>query len=431
MCAAVAEREEVRAQFPAAVQMRQMSMRRPDMLPLSPQTIRIANACLVHWTLQSTPPFERPGLMRLALLANRDPVAQQVVNLWTADVPATDTATRAERWLRAIQLYWLASPRTTNRIHDGVIAQNAIGALGHGATTEYLYALKQSYLLASGIDSMGWYSANVETLLRTIRMLPAAERDQYRWLAVEGLYNRLKELLLLSQGGLEAPALADAYAAGVAQLQRDYVSDDSMRTFVQWLPNTFHALMMGSGRGPTMGAHPSTPLQAQHWFHRTDTTGTLPHPGVLSVIVPVRRNCGDACYAEYEAYRRLYAEFAPHGVEFILMTQTMGYSGKSVRLSPAAEVDSIRAYFLDRLKLPGMLGVEESVFDSLPDGRKVMRPSLNDLPSSLLMSTWVYVVLKSGIVVPSSGAPLGALIPSMRGEAVLRRLLHNQLQAGQ
>jgi hypothetical protein len=311
-----------------------------------------------------------------------------------------------------------------------VIAQNTIAALGYGATMEYLHALMQSYLLASGIDSMGWYSASVETLLRTIRMLPPSERDQYTWLAIQGLVNRLKELLLLSHEELEAPSLSEAYATGVVQLQRDYATDDSMRTFVQSLPKTFHAFMMGGSGGPTMSAHPATPLHSQHWFHRADTTGILPRPGVLSVIVPVRRNCGEACYAEYEAYRRLYTEFAPQGVEFILMTQTMGYSGTSLRLSPTAEVDSIRAYFLDRLKLPGILGVEESVFDTLPDGRKVMRPSANDLPSSLRTSTWVYVVLKSGMIVPSEGLPLGALIPSMRGEAVLRRIIQNQIQAG-
>jgi hypothetical protein len=53
------------------------------------------------------------------------------------------------------------------------------------------------------------------------------------------------------------------------------------------------------------------------------------------------------------------------------MTTTTGSFGMSTRLSPAAEVDSLRAYFLDRLKLPGILGIQEATFETLADHRKI------------------------------------------------------------
>jgi hypothetical protein len=57
-------------------------------------------------------------------------------------------------------------------------------------------------------------------------------------------------------------------------------------------------------------------------------------------------------------------------VDFIILTGTDGTFGRSTLLPVSAEVDSLRNYYLGELHLPGMLAIEDTHFDTLPDGRR-------------------------------------------------------------
>jgi hypothetical protein len=129
----------------------------------------------------------------------------------------------------------------------------------------------------------------------------------------------------------------------------------------------------------------SAPIVAQYWYGRPDSGSTYlaayPRPGVLTVISSVEVCAvkqSISCERQYNAWRHLYQEFAPRGVDFILLTHTTGSFGSSTLLSPEAEVDSLKTYFRNRLKLPGILGIQVTQFQTLPDGRKVpvFQPSL-------------------------------------------------------
>lgn len=428
MCAVVAEHAEVRANFPATAQRQWLTTWRWDTLPLAPRTVQIARACLARWTLQNTPSFERPALLRLALLANRDTLAHQIAHTWATEGPVTDTVLRAERWYQILHMYWGTRPRINRRIQDGDRALDSIVALGPGAMPERVWALRESAFLGSGIDSLSWNEASVDALLQTIHDIPVRKRAQYhQWYEVEGVVQKFRAFLLTSRGGFKDSSAAQRYRALLTQMRHEYADDPFMRDVLDNAPQTLEeAVLQGKSRSWTMNVHPARPLHAQYWFNRPDHTGSLPRPGVMSVIVSFDRNCGGACYDMYAAYRRLYEEFAPRGVQFIVMTQTAGYIG-SLRLTSRAEADSLRAYFLDQLQLPGILGIEESTADTLPDGRIQMHPTTNDLPSKLHSSSWMHIVLKSGLVIPTEGMFIGAVIPSLRGEATIRRLINDQL----
>jgi hypothetical protein len=123
----------------------------------------------------------------------------------------------------------------------------------------------------------------------------------------------------------------------------------------------------------SMHLQPAPALEVQHWYGRPDTTVTYPRHGTLTLTMHAPRCVGadTECARTYAAWRQLYARFASRGVDFILLVQTTGSFGLSTLLSPEAEADSLRAYFRDQLKLPGILGIQETKFATLPDGRKV------------------------------------------------------------
>jgi hypothetical protein len=119
---------------------------------------------------------------------------------------------------------------------------------------------------------------------------------------------------------------------------------------------------------------PASPIMTQHWYGRPDTAVTYPRRGVTTVLLKMHL-CdaweSNPCAQMYAAWRRLYATYAPRGVDFVILLQTRGSFGLSTRLPAQAEADSLRAYFVDHLKLPGIVGVTETPFTTLPDGRKV------------------------------------------------------------
>jgi hypothetical protein len=122
-----------------------------------------------------------------------------------------------------------------------------------------------------------------------------------------------------------------------------------------------------------------------------------------------------SCAKEYTAYRQLYHEFAPRGVDFILLAKTTGSFGLSTLLPATAEVDSLRHYYLDSLKLPGILGIQETKFATLPDGRKTPMEGA-PMPYG--------IVMQNGFLWPS-----GAIFGTSAGFENAETFLENQLKS--
>jgi len=106
-------------------------------------------------------------------------------------------------------------------------------------------------------------------------------------------------------------------------------------------------------------------VKAAFWFGRIDTSAAYPRKGVISLITFADQRCGENCYYAYNAVRRLKQRFG-QAVEVILVTPTAGYFRQRPPLEPAAEAEVLRWYFLDFLRLPVVLAVVNTDFQTAP-----------------------------------------------------------------
>jgi hypothetical protein len=115
----------------------------------------------------------------------------------------------------------------------------------------------------------------------------------------------------------------------------------------------------------------AAPLPADHWYG-AHGANTWVVPGKVSLVFP----CPDT-FCSYDAghgvIHRLHARYR-ESLAMSIVTRTVGYIHSSAPLAPAAEADSIRSDWQDRLKLPVTVGVEETPFERLPDGRRINQP---------------------------------------------------------
>jgi hypothetical protein len=82
-------------------------------------------------------------------------------------------------------------------------------------------------------------------------------------------------------------------------------------------------------------------------------------------------------FPDYAVMRRLQAKYAGRGVQFVIMTFTAGSFRDHLLPRPAQEADALKGWFLDYLKLPVTLAVEQSQFGFLQDGRRQGHPGTN------------------------------------------------------
>jgi hypothetical protein len=62
-------------------------------------------------------------------------------------------------------------------------------------------------------------------------------------------------------------------------------------------------------------------------------------------------------------------------LQIVLVANTGGFFRKQLELNPVKETEMVKKYFLDFLKLPGILGVRETQFSRSMDGRRIAEPA--------------------------------------------------------
>lgn len=366
MCVAAAEREEAQARRTVAAQLPFLEFR-ADTLPLAATAVDFANSCGARfWTrtgdLVPADSVELPGLVRLALWANQDQLAQTAGDRWRT--LAHDTMGQAEVVLQQMRLVVETRPLTARRVQAVHTALATLHHFGPAAIEEDVVGrLYNEGLVGSRLGTPLQAAFGADSLASFWRQLPTrAERLRFEYMLWWANGFKITNLLALPVGKLNTTVASQVYTQGYDQFIRDInlvrpVQPDSLRDFATYLQ--------------VNGVLPKAPpLQAQRWFNRSDPTTPLPRPGVPTVIVWMNQNCGEGCYQEYAHYRRLYDELTPKGVQFILMTRTQGWRPGSAMLTSDQEVDSIRAYVMDHLKLRGILGVQVTQFQTLADGRR-------------------------------------------------------------
>jgi hypothetical protein len=112
------------------------------------------------------------------------------------------------------------------------------------------------------------------------------------------------------------------------------------------------------------------PIPGDFWFP-ANAPHVKPTPGRVTLVVMLNKGNG-IMDARSARVRRLYEKYGARGLDIIGLVRTNGYSWSSPPQSPEAEAKVDAWYFLDYLKLPITLVVEQTPFTTQPDGRRVV-----------------------------------------------------------
>ena len=117
------------------------------------------------------------------------------------------------------------------------------------------------------------------------------------------------------------------------------------------------------------------PIHGDYWYPFTPGDTVFPRPGRVTVAMLL--DGGTMDFKLFATLRRLHASYAARGLDIVFMTVSRGFYRMSVLPDPAVEAGKLRGFFVDYLKLPLALTVEESQFGRLSDGRRQNTASLN------------------------------------------------------
>jgi hypothetical protein len=136
--------------------------------------------------------------------------------------------------------------------------------------------------------------------------------------------------------------------------------------------------LIANARAPwSVLGNPVTRFVSAHWYNAPDSSA-LPTPHAVSLVVAVDPDaCVGECFAKYSVLRRLYEAYHARGLQIVLLGATHGSFKMRLEDKPAEEAELIRGYFLDFLKLPGVLAVENATLQRIADGRRFAQPSSN------------------------------------------------------
>lgn len=333
-----------------------------DTLPYAPEgdtlptaAVRVARLCGKQFTVQATEPRELRNLLDLRLMMRDDDQARAVVER-ELSLAATVEA-RGDVLEQVLESYLAAQPMRLSAAEATLARLDALGR-----------------------------AARVSRLLAHLAMLQQAERG----FDVARLRREGDAVAAIDRGMLTpderdtwAPQLIDAY--GGRLMLAWYERPQSIPDLVQQEQQEVMTLRGGQlryafnvnievvGRHWSMVGQPTPRLTATYWYNTGPDT-VRPAPGKVSLFVRVNQNCGGGCYPMYAMIRRLARKYGGAGLQITLMTKTQGSVRGDVAASPQQEADAAGRYFLDSLRLPIALAVDETPFSVAVDGRRVERP---------------------------------------------------------
>ena len=380
-------------------------------------------------------PFELPGLIRLALLANQDDKANAAIARWLKLAP--DNFVRADRLVQSMRFETWSGPFTAARLHAAEADAAQLTAMANAEPKGSLTAeecvwgqelLTQIYR-ELGKDSLAYASMNRSIALALNRLTPSQSHEVlpfslYLGVAMSGAAADMEGYRFSAQSAPKFAAVLDKYFQAWfrdhglqnSDMYREVNSDIQelrMHPSVKQLYRIFEY-------------HRYHPVTMDAWFNRPDSTVSYPRAGVPSVTIGVVTDCGDYCYPFYAMYKRLYTEFASKGVDFLMLAHLEGHIHLSGPITTEQEIDSIKTKFLSRLKLPGVLGIKSSEYyvdnhGAQEDGYDALG-NTNNFPYRLPEMT---VVFKDGY--SNGNGEINGVNMTGGGEEMFRHFLANQV----
>lgn len=134
----------------------------------------------------------------------------------------------------------------------------------------------------------------------------------------------------------------------------------------------------------------ATPITATRWIGTPgDTVSPIPGRQALVVFLADRN--------DVPAFRRLAQSFTDR-LQIVYVQGSYGYFRAAGPLSFAEEIEEIRKYYLQELRFPGSIAISEADFFTIPDGRRIRRPTVNERAYHIGTGTTVIYVDDEGII---------------------------------
>jgi hypothetical protein len=399
-----------------------------------PPVMDVARQCIARFHQDSVPLGESFLWMRLYLIANRDDLAEAVLNrrLENTQWDTLNPEGRQAVLSKAMEVYTGAQPVRWKQLHAigaQLEAQKAvIGPL------KMLSVYGMLLTAAKRLDDTASTQRNAERILAVAQSLTAAEKASsvYRIIGTSIVTPALDWLF--------APALRDSLrrsAAAYAALKRSHWitgGGDTVRSDMRFVGKPATSLVarfwLSSKDTPAAGSHvasngPNATAQVQH-----------PTPGKAALVVFLSSACRDEirgtsrvdgesmlsgpCWQTYAAIRR-FGERFPH-VDITIAATARGYIGEAGPLTPQQEAQVLRAWWIGYHRLPVTIAVSTSESYRLaePDRRVMEDANANELGygfgTSVVGETQAFVIAPTGEIL------LGGELNRMR-EAEYREIL--------
>lgn len=195
--------------------------------------------------------------------------------------------------------------------------------------------------------------------------MPLGDRQDWAFTLID-VYSALVRPVSVGHPPAAALAIWDTALADLTPLRPPGSGDLAM----------LQGQIMGARAPYTLLGTEGVPVHGDHWYGTPDDSTPPPRRGQVTLLIFGGHLCGGECYPLYAVLRRLHDRYGPD-VRLVLMTSTAGSYRNRVEPDPAAEADSARHYFLDFLRLPITLAVDETPFSRKADGRRVDGQLLN------------------------------------------------------
>ena len=119
-----------------------------------------------------------------------------------------------------------------------------------------------------------------------------------------------------------------------------------------------------------------TPITAPTWFNMPEGKTSLEMPGAVTLLEFTAHWCGP-CKESYPGIKRLLAKYGPQGFRVVFATELYGYFGTEQRLSPEAEIERDRGYFVKAEGFDVPIAISARAEPELVNGRPFYAPDKN------------------------------------------------------
>lgn len=378
--------------------------KRPDTVVYAPtaervpaSVVRAARACALRFDVERVPVRDLLSLLQLYLWTGQDDLAQ------VAATRLLEAESQHPALERGWTLYLLASAYLNirpARIEMATHYLARLDSMGAAVAAWQLLAHTAFSTYAMSVNDVPGAFAHARAALASSTRMSKNDRIDRVFAILDG-YSTLVEPTAIRAGGHAALAVFDSAAADLLPLRAPgtngtLIRRDAPSGSPQMVQTGRGRMTMLSGLRDDGGAYAQTilksniedmrrpytvlgetgpPLRALHWYNTGRDTTRRPVPGTVSLLVSVNSNCGGVCYSMYATVRRLYNKYHAAGLQVVFMAHTSGFFRNQPVPGPSTESEKIRAYLLDFLKLPGVVGVSETDFSHRTDGFRLNTPT--------------------------------------------------------